>query len=94
MLAKSGISTRKLLGWIQSLMHTKKRDGTVIVKAADKQATECYHALKVKVPLSGRPHQVQATDHGIEVKRSLIMPPCMIQLVFTAVYGVCLGGVQ
>jgi hypothetical protein len=51
-LAKSGISTCKLFGRTQSLMCTKKRDGTVIVEVANKQAREFYQTLKVKVPSS------------------------------------------
>ena len=52
LLAKSGISTCKLFGRTQSLMCTKKRDGTVIVEVANKQAREFYQTLKVKVPSS------------------------------------------
>jgi len=52
LLAESGISTCRLFGRTQSLMCTKKRDGTVIVEVANKQAREFYQTLKVKVPSS------------------------------------------
>ena len=52
MLSGSGISTCKLIGKTQSLMCTKRKDGTVIVEAPNKQVKEFYHQLKVKVPSS------------------------------------------
>ncbi len=52
MLSEPGISTCKLIGKTQSLMCTKKRDGTVIVEVPNKQVKEYYKDLKVKVPSS------------------------------------------
>ncbi|MDD2296960.1 MAG: transposase [Sphaerochaetaceae bacterium] len=52
MLSGPGISTCKLIGKTQSLMCTKKRDGTVIVEVPNKQVKNFYHKLKVKIPSS------------------------------------------
>jgi len=52
MLSGTGISTCNLIGKTQSLMCTKKRDGTMIVEVPNKQVKEFYHRLKVKVPAS------------------------------------------
>ena len=46
------ISTCKLIGKTQSLMCTKKKDGTVIVEVPNKQVRDFYQELKVKVPSS------------------------------------------
>lgn len=51
-LTGPGISTCKLIGKTQSLMCTKKRDGTVIVEVPNKQVKEFYQELKAKVPSS------------------------------------------
>ncbi len=51
-LTGPGISTCKLIGKTQSLMCTKKKDGTVIVEVPNKQVKEFYKDLKVKVPSS------------------------------------------
>ncbi|MGE4284621.1 MAG: hypothetical protein AB7G87_13045 [Clostridia bacterium] len=52
MLSAPGISTCKLIGKTQSLMCTKRKDGTVIVEVPNKQVKEFYKELKVKVPSS------------------------------------------
>ena len=52
LLSGPGISTCKLIGKTQSLMCTKKRDGTVLVEVPNKQVKEFYKKLKVKVPPS------------------------------------------
>lgn len=52
MLSGPGISTCKLIGKTQSLMCTKKKDGTVLVEVPNKQVKEFYKKLKVKVPAS------------------------------------------
>ena len=51
-LSGPGISTCKLIGKTQSLMCTKKKDGTVIVEVPNKQVRDFYQELKVKVPSS------------------------------------------
>jgi len=51
-LSEPGISTCKLIGKTQSLMCTKKKDGTVIVEVPNKQVKDFYQELKVKVPPS------------------------------------------
>ncbi len=51
-LSKPGISTCKLIGRTQSLMCTKKRDGTVIVEVPNKQVRQLYKSLQVQIPAS------------------------------------------
>ncbi len=51
-LTGPGISTCKLIGKTQSLMCTKKKDGTVIVEVPNKQVKEFYEKLKIQVPSS------------------------------------------
>ncbi|MDY0289081.1 MAG: hypothetical protein RBR15_09690 [Sphaerochaeta sp.] len=52
MLSTSGFSISELIGASQSLMCTRKRDGTVLVETPNKRVSELYHALKVEVPSS------------------------------------------
>jgi hypothetical protein len=47
-----GISTCNLIGKTQSLMCTRKRDGTVIVETPNKQVKEFYKELREEVPSS------------------------------------------
>lgn len=51
-LGPTGTSTTKMIGKSQSLMCTKKRDGTVIIETPNKQVKKLYEDLKVKVPSS------------------------------------------
>ena len=51
-LGPTGTSTTKMIGKSQSLMCTKKRDGTVIIETPNKQVKKLYADLKVKVPSS------------------------------------------
>lgn len=70
MLSGPGISTCKLIGKTQSLMCTKKRDGTVIVEVPNKQVKDFYHELKVKVPASVNLETFKAEILKLKTNRS------------------------
>lgn len=51
-LQKTGISTTSLIGKSQSLMCTKKRDGTILVEVPNKNVKALYKELKISIPPS------------------------------------------
>ncbi len=58
-----------MIGKSQSLMCTKKKDGTVIVETPNKQVKNLYEDLKVRIPSSIDVKQFAEETLGLTLKQ-------------------------